>query len=92
MLEELDGTCKKKTYAGNRLKKFVLRNSFFKLEFQEKAEEGESGFAKSGKSKGNAISQGITNFLRREERSEESELKRVPEKLTRITIRGAESR
>ena len=56
MLEELDGTCKKRTYASNKLKKFVSRNGFFKSEFRKEAEEEGSGFAKLRKSKGNATS------------------------------------
>ncbi len=56
LLKELDSTCKKGIYAGSRLKKFVSKNSFFKLKFQKEAKEGESGFAKPGKLKGNAIS------------------------------------
>ncbi len=55
MLKELDSICKKGIYAGNRLKKFVLRNGFFELEFREEAEEGENGFAKLGKLKDSAI-------------------------------------
>ena len=92
MLEELNGTRKKGTYAGNRLKKFISRNSFFEPKFRKEAEKGRSSFAKPEKLKGNAISQGIANFLGRKERSEESELEKVPEKLTRITVQGAELR
>ena len=92
MLEELNSTCKKGTYTSSRLKKFVLRNGFFELEFRKEAKEEGSGFAKPRKSKGNATSQRTANFLGREERSEEFELEKVSKKLIRITVQGIKSR
>ena len=92
MLKKLDSTCKKGTYASSRLKKFISKNSFFKLKFRKEVKEGRSGFAKPGKPKSNATNQGIANFSERKKKSEESKLEKVLKKLIRITVQGVESK
>lgn len=82
LLEELDGTKKNGTYAGSRLKKFVLRHGLFEPEDTEEEEEEAEPLPGPG-----ASSHGTANLSEGEEIEEHTK-----ENTRKTTLRGAKSR